>query len=81
MSHLTVNYFLDDILNVRLQTLGVMEHTFPINMGGLMYDWKLYDVGGAVCDKFTLMSTFDGHHNLWIFTHPAWPGIVIYLQG
>ncbi|KAG6877925.1 hypothetical protein C0993_002211 [Termitomyces sp. T159_Od127] len=37
----------DDILNVRLQTLGVMEHTFPINMGGVTYDWKLYDVGGA----------------------------------
>ncbi|KAF9455365.1 guanine nucleotide binding protein, alpha subunit [Collybia nuda] len=37
-----------DILNVRLQTLGIMEHTFPINMGGLTYDWKLYDVGGAV---------------------------------
>ncbi|KAG6909685.1 hypothetical protein DXG01_016092 [Tephrocybe rancida] len=36
-----------DILNVRLQTLGVMEHTFPINMGGVTYDWKLYDVGGA----------------------------------
>ncbi|KNZ76564.1 Guanine nucleotide-binding protein alpha-4 subunit [Termitomyces sp. J132] len=38
----------DDILNVRLQTLGVMEHTFPINMGGVTYDWKLYDVGGAM---------------------------------
>ncbi|KAF8233365.1 guanine nucleotide binding protein, alpha subunit [Tricholoma matsutake] len=37
----------DDILSVRLQTLGVMEHTFPINMGGSTYDWKLYDVGGA----------------------------------
>ncbi|KAF9000413.1 guanine nucleotide binding protein, alpha subunit [Cyathus striatus] len=37
----------DDILNVRLQTLGVMEHSFPINMGGSTYNWKLYDVGGA----------------------------------
>ncbi len=38
----------DDILNVRVQTLGVIEHSFPINIGGTMYDWKLYDVGGAV---------------------------------
>lgn len=38
----------DDILNVRLQTLGVMEHTFPITITGKTYDWKLYDVGGAV---------------------------------
>ncbi|KAF9027634.1 P-loop containing nucleoside triphosphate hydrolase protein [Hymenopellis radicata] len=37
----------DDILNVRVQTLGVIEHSFPINMGGTVYDWKLYDVGGA----------------------------------
>lgn len=49
LSHvLTIHKTLDDILNVRLQTLGVMEHTFPINMGGVTYDWKLYDVGGAV---------------------------------
>lgn len=38
----------DDILNVRLQTLGVIEHSFEINMAGSRYDWKLYDVGGAV---------------------------------
>lgn len=50
MLHLIVSPFLDDILSVRLQTLGVMEHTFPINMGGMTYDWKLYDVGGAVCE-------------------------------
>lgn len=39
---------LDDILNVRLQTLGVMEHSFPVNLAGKTYHWKLYDVGGAV---------------------------------
>ncbi|CAA7260781.1 unnamed protein product [Cyclocybe aegerita] len=38
----------DDILHVRLQTLGVMEHSFPITLSGRTYDWKLYDVGGAV---------------------------------
>ncbi|PPQ80210.1 hypothetical protein CVT25_003563 [Psilocybe cyanescens] len=37
----------DDILNVRLQTLGIMEHSIPIYTGGKTYDWKLYDVGGA----------------------------------
>ncbi|KAG7444476.1 G-protein alpha subunit [Guyanagaster necrorhizus] len=39
---------MDDILNVRVQTLGVIEHSFPINIGGTVYDWKLYDVGGAL---------------------------------
>lgn len=41
---------LDDILNVRLQTLGVMEYSFPVNMAGSTYNWHLYDVGGAVSD-------------------------------
>ncbi|KAG6902511.1 hypothetical protein C0995_015703 [Termitomyces sp. Mi166 len=50
---------LDDILNVRLQTLGVMEHTFPINMGGVTYDWKLYDVGGARGQRHAWVPYFD----------------------
>ncbi|OBZ71036.1 Guanine nucleotide-binding protein alpha-4 subunit [Grifola frondosa] len=37
----------EDILHVRLQTIGVTEHTFDINMGGTHYNWLLYDVGGA----------------------------------
>ncbi|PCH35936.1 G-protein alpha subunit [Wolfiporia cocos MD-104 SS10] len=37
----------DDILHVRLQTLGVKEHVFDINMAGSNYTWLLYDVGGA----------------------------------
>ncbi|EIM81071.1 G-protein alpha subunit [Stereum hirsutum FP-91666 SS1] len=37
----------EDILHVRLQTLGVTEHTFDINFGGGHYNWYLYDVGGA----------------------------------
>ena len=40
--------FAEDILHVRLQTLGVKEHSFDINMGGINYNWLLYDVGGAV---------------------------------
>ena len=39
---------LDDILHVRLQTLGVTEHSFNINVAGTHYSWLLYDVGGAV---------------------------------
>jgi hypothetical protein len=38
----------DDILHVRLQTLGVTEHSFDINFAGTHYSWILYDVGGAV---------------------------------
>ncbi|KAH9932542.1 guanine nucleotide binding protein, alpha subunit [Fomitopsis serialis] len=37
----------EDILHVRLQTLGVKEHAFDISMGGINYNWLLYDVGGA----------------------------------
>ncbi len=44
-----------DILNVRLQTLGVMEHSFPISMGGVTYNWKIYDVGGAVSFNLNLL--------------------------
>jgi hypothetical protein len=39
---------LDDILHVRLQTLGVTEHSFDITVAGTHYTWILYDVGGAV---------------------------------
>ena len=38
----------DDILNVRLQTLGVAEHRYDIMLGGVHYNWLMYDVGGAV---------------------------------
>ncbi len=38
----------EDILHVRLQTIGVTEHQFDINLGGSNYNWLLYDVGGAV---------------------------------
>ncbi|TFK44091.1 guanine nucleotide binding protein, alpha subunit [Crucibulum laeve] len=49
----------DDILNVRLQTLGIMEHSFPINMGGITYNWKLYDVGGARGQRHAWVPYFD----------------------
>ncbi|KAF8907942.1 G-protein alpha subunit [Gymnopilus junonius] len=49
----------DDILNVRLQTLGVMEHTFPITITGKSYDWKLYDVGGTRGQRNAWVPYFD----------------------
>ncbi|KAF8893616.1 G-protein alpha subunit [Infundibulicybe gibba] len=49
----------DDILNVRLQTLGVMEHSFLINMAGSTYNWKLYDVGGARGQRHAWVPYFD----------------------
>ncbi|KAK7043117.1 hypothetical protein VNI00_008471 [Paramarasmius palmivorus] len=49
----------DDVLNVRLQTLGVIEHSFPINLGGMMYEWRLYDVGGARGQRHAWIPYFD----------------------
>ncbi|KAF9443190.1 G-alpha-domain-containing protein [Macrolepiota fuliginosa MF-IS2] len=49
----------DDILNVRLQTLGVIEHSLPISMGGLSYNWKIYDVAGACGQRQAWVPYFD----------------------
>jgi len=48
----------DDILHVRLQTLGVTEHSFDINYGGTHYTWILYDVGGSVSRRRTSSCPF-----------------------
>ena len=57
--HVSILYDVsDDILNVRLQTLGVMEHSFPVHMAGRTYNWKLYDVGGAVSGCISLYIRF-----------------------
>ncbi|KAF9526869.1 G-protein alpha subunit [Crepidotus variabilis] len=49
----------DDILHVRLQTLGVMEHKFPVSLAGRTYQWKMYDVGGARGQRQTWVPFFD----------------------
>jgi hypothetical protein len=49
----------DDILHVRLQTLGVTEHSFDINYGGNHYTWILYDVGGSVSHWHTSYYPFS----------------------
>lgn len=35
----------DDILRARIQTLGVAEHVFEMNLGRKSVTWRLYDVG------------------------------------
>jgi guanine nucleotide-binding protein subunit alpha len=49
----------DDILHVRLQTLGVTEHAFDINYAGTHYSWILYDVGGARGQRHAWVPYFD----------------------
>ncbi|KAI0049883.1 G-protein alpha subunit [Auriscalpium vulgare] len=49
----------DDILHVRLQTLGVTEHTFEIDFGTAHYNWLLYDVGGARGQRHAWVPYFD----------------------
>ncbi|KLO11726.1 G-alpha-domain-containing protein [Schizopora paradoxa] len=49
----------DDILNVRLQTLGVKEHSFDISLSGTSVNWLLYDVGGARGQRHAWVPYFD----------------------
>ncbi|KAI0318862.1 G-protein alpha subunit [Amylostereum chailletii] len=49
----------EDILHVRLQTLGVTEHSFDIDFGGGHYNWLLYDVGGARGQRHAWVPYFD----------------------
>ncbi|KAI9067517.1 G-protein alpha subunit [Trametes sanguinea] len=49
----------EDILHVRIQTIGVTEHQFDINMGGTQYHWFLYDVGGARGQRHAWVPYFD----------------------
>lgn len=49
----------EDILKVRLQTLGVKEHSFDINLGGTRVNWLLYDVGGARGQRHAWVPYFD----------------------
>lgn len=39
--------FLDDILHARIQTMGVAEHIFDVDLHGRSVTWHLFDVGGA----------------------------------
>lgn len=48
-----------DLLNVRLQTLGVAEHSFDIELCGSRYNWLMYDVGGARGQRHAWVPYFD----------------------
>ncbi|KAF6744891.1 guanine nucleotide binding protein, alpha subunit [Ephemerocybe angulata] len=49
----------DDILRVRLRTLGVIEHNFAVATGGKAYNWRLFDVGGARGQRQAWVPYFD----------------------
>ncbi|KAF9263758.1 G-protein alpha subunit [Marasmius fiardii PR-910] len=37
----------DDVLNVRLRTFGVREYSIPVRLGGIVYEWRLFDLGAV----------------------------------
>lgn len=49
----------DDILRVRLPTLGIDEHRFSVPVGPRTYDWRLFDVGGARGQRQAWVPFFD----------------------
>jgi len=49
----------EDILHVRMKTLGVVEHSLSINQAGKEYTWRMYDVGGARGQRHTWIPFFD----------------------
>ncbi|KAJ7646551.1 G-protein alpha subunit [Roridomyces roridus] len=59
----------EDILHVRLQTVGVIEHSMMVNTLGGIYTWKIYDVGGARSQRPAWCSYFDDVNAL-IFLAP-----------
>ncbi|KAG8977419.1 hypothetical protein FRC05_001817 [Tulasnella sp. 425] len=50
----------DDILNARLMTAGIVEHSFQINTGGdKAVEWRIYDVGGSRSQRAAWPPFFD----------------------
>lgn len=49
----------EDILNVRMRTLGVVEHSLSVQHGGENYTWRMYDVGGARGQRHAWVPYFD----------------------
>ena len=60
----------DDILHARVQTMGVAEHSFDVNLHGKNVTWHLYDVGGARGQRHTWVPYFDDA-NAIIFVAPV----------
>ncbi|KAJ7019202.1 guanine nucleotide binding protein, alpha subunit [Mycena alexandri] len=59
----------DDVLHVRLQTIGVIEHSLKVNTVAGSYIWKIYDVGGTRSQRPAWCSYFDDVNAL-IFLAP-----------
>jgi len=60
----------DDILHARIQTMGVAEHIFDVDLHGKSVTWHLYDVGGARGQRHTWVPYFDDA-NAIIFVAPV----------
>ncbi|KAJ7252140.1 G-protein alpha subunit [Mycena haematopus] len=60
---------LDDVLHVRLQTVGVIEHSMKVNTLGGSFIWRIYDVGGTRSQRPAWCSYFDDVNAL-IFLAP-----------
>ncbi|KAF8143374.1 guanine nucleotide binding protein, alpha subunit [Mycena galopus ATCC 62051] len=50
---------IDDVLHVRLQTIGVIEHSMKVNTLGGSFIWRIYDVGGTRSQRPAWCSYFD----------------------
>ncbi|EPQ52636.1 G-protein alpha subunit [Gloeophyllum trabeum ATCC 11539] len=60
---------IDDILHARIQTMGVAEHTFDVDLHGKSVTWHLFDVGGARGQRHSWIPYFDDA-NAIIFVAP-----------
>ncbi|GLB36979.1 putative G protein alpha subunit [Lyophyllum shimeji] len=49
----------EDILNVRMKTLGVVEYSLSVQQAGRDYTWRMYDVGGARSQRHAWIPYFD----------------------
>jgi len=59
----------DDILHARIQTMGVAEHIFDVDIHGKAVSWHLFDVGGARGQRHSWVPYFDDA-NAIIFVSP-----------
>ncbi|KAJ7707478.1 guanine nucleotide-binding protein [Mycena rosella] len=60
----------DDILHARIQTMGVAEHIFDVDLHGKSVTWHLFDVGGARGQRHSWIPYFDTA-NAIIFVAPV----------
>lgn len=69
-THIWTHFLPDDILHARIQTMGVAEHIFDVNIHGKSVTWHLYDVGGARGQRHSWVPYFDDA-NAIIFVAPV----------